>query len=375
MNSNKLSHAIVFSGGASQGAYQVGVLKALIGEHSPATNYLPLSPDILTGTSAGALNASMLLSELELGNPYPVRELEKTWLTKIARTGLTCGNGVSRFRFDFTKFFQFGCWASSPTRPIIDFFNDANYFAQELSSRANQFLESTARVEQRLADQANFSSFVSTEPIERILKERIRYDLIQKSKRAIRIGAVRWDTGYLNYFTNRDFSVDSGPSIIRASSAIPGLFPRIKVNGTEYADGGTIENSPLQGAIEENADVIHVISSFPRAANIPADRTVNTLDTLFRGVVINVSKSIRRDIERYRNVNDAILVLNQLRESGVAPQATENLKMIIDRIMRQRKPDYRRVTIHVHKPPEPLANLLDLLRFDREYIESLINRG
>ena len=160
-----------------------------------------------------------------------------------------------------------------------------------------------------------------------------------------------------------------------ASSAVPGLFSRVEVDGVEYADSLFVENSPLQGAVEANADVIHVISSFPKTANIPRERTVNTLDTLYRMLVINVSKSIRRDIERYRNVNDALLVIEKLRNEGADGQALLLLRQIVNRIMRQEEPDYRRIEIHVHKPPEPIANLIQFLNFDKEYIEALINKG
>ena len=186
---------------------------------------------------------------------------------------------------------------------------------------------------------------------------------------------MRWDTGFLHYFTNKDMTVDVGPRIVQASSAVPGLFPRVEVNGVEYGDGGVIENSPLQGAVEANADVIHVVTSFPRAANIPTDITINTVDTLYRMLVINVSKSLRRDMERYRNVNDALLVLETMREAGDVGTPYQLLQRILDRIMRQEQPDYRRITIHIHLPPEPMANLLEYVNFNREYLQELVRKG
>ena len=65
----KPSQAIVLSGGASQGAYHAGVLKALFRGESPATNYEPLQPDVFTGTSAGSFNAAALLGEIEAREP------------------------------------------------------------------------------------------------------------------------------------------------------------------------------------------------------------------------------------------------------------------------------------------------------------------
>ena len=51
-------HAIILSGGGGYGAYEVGVLKALLTGKSPTTGFEPLVPDIMTGTSVGAYNAT-----------------------------------------------------------------------------------------------------------------------------------------------------------------------------------------------------------------------------------------------------------------------------------------------------------------------------
>ena len=50
--------AVVLSGGGAFGAYEVGVMKALIDGKSPSTGYAPLTPDIFAGTSIGAYTSS-----------------------------------------------------------------------------------------------------------------------------------------------------------------------------------------------------------------------------------------------------------------------------------------------------------------------------
>jgi predicted acylesterase/phospholipase RssA len=312
---------------------------------------------------------------MEANNPNPTDYIEQLWLQRIARTGTSCGSGVYRTRGNPARFFDFGCLITNPLKPPLDLLQDANFLARESVRRGSQFLASTKRLGKRVLDQINLSSFVAMEPFQDVLQNSIRFDLIQRSKRYIRIGAVRWDIGFVHYFTNSDLTVDIGPKIVQASAAVPGFFPRVSVNGVEYADGGVIENSPLQGAVEANADVLHVVTSLPQTADVPADLTVNTLDTLYRMLVINVTKSLRRDIERYRNVNDALLVLQTLRESGNTGPAYEMLQQLLDRIMRQDEPDYRRVTIHVYAPPEPMATLFEFVNFDREYLEQLVRKG
>jgi predicted acylesterase/phospholipase RssA len=60
---NLEQEAVVLSGGGAKGAYEVGVLQALIAGQSPATGYRPLEPAIYTGTSVGAYNVSFLAAK------------------------------------------------------------------------------------------------------------------------------------------------------------------------------------------------------------------------------------------------------------------------------------------------------------------------
>ncbi|MEQ1825187.1 MAG: patatin-like phospholipase family protein, partial [Pirellula sp.] len=216
-DTNSIRNAVVLSGGASQGAYHVGVLKALFNGESPATNYQPLRPDVFTGTSAGSINAAALLGEIEADNPDPIGYLEKLWLERIARTGTSCGSGVYRVRGNPARFADFGCLITNPLKPPLDILQDLNFLAQESVRRGRQFLTSTERLGQRILNQLNLSSFIAMDPFQAVLQNAIRFDLVHRSSRYIRIGAVRWDTGYLHYFNNADLTVDVGPKIIQAS--------------------------------------------------------------------------------------------------------------------------------------------------------------
>src|SRR5262245_34179317 len=76
-------NAIVLSGGAAYGAYEVGVLKAL----SERTGF---DPSIITGTSVGAFNAAILAAD-------SIARLEEVWRDDIPDNGFR-GNGVIRLR-------------------------------------------------------------------------------------------------------------------------------------------------------------------------------------------------------------------------------------------------------------------------------------
>src|SRR5258708_1348975 len=88
--------ALVLSGGGANRASEVGVVKALLAGRSPATDFQPLAPDIVSGTSIGALNAAFLVSQwAELGAAAG-GALERLWLERLA--GGIRGNGVFRLR-------------------------------------------------------------------------------------------------------------------------------------------------------------------------------------------------------------------------------------------------------------------------------------
>jgi hypothetical protein len=79
----KHRQAMVLSGGGANGAYEVGVLKALLTGQSPATEFQPLDPDIFTGTSVGAFNAALLVSLWETHGQASISNLETTcWHAK-----------------------------------------------------------------------------------------------------------------------------------------------------------------------------------------------------------------------------------------------------------------------------------------------------
>ena len=82
--------ALVLSGGGADGAYAVGVLKALINGRSPATSYRPLDPDILTGTSCGAYNAAVLVSQWDEFGSASAGNLETIWLLPRPGGSATC---------------------------------------------------------------------------------------------------------------------------------------------------------------------------------------------------------------------------------------------------------------------------------------------
>src|SRR5207248_4477171 len=55
---------------------------------------------------------------------------------------------------------------------------------------------------------------------------------------------------------------ESGPlaPVLQASTAIPGVFPPVVLEGREYLDGGIVDNTPMDVAVEAGARPVRAIS-------------------------------------------------------------------------------------------------------------------
>src|SRR5215472_4499680 len=123
MNQLNARMAIVLSGGGAYGAFAIGVLKTLFAGRSPATNYVPLDADILTGTSVGAFNAALLAAQSGSCLDAALR-LEDIWLKQVADRPGSCGNGIFRIRGNPADLIETGC-LRDPARLAGRFAGDA----------------------------------------------------------------------------------------------------------------------------------------------------------------------------------------------------------------------------------------------------------
>ena len=57
------TQAVILSGGGGYGAYEVGIMKALLGGEMAGAGYRRIEPGIFTGTSVGSFNAAIMASQ------------------------------------------------------------------------------------------------------------------------------------------------------------------------------------------------------------------------------------------------------------------------------------------------------------------------
>ena len=188
-----MTTAFVLSGGASHGAIQVGMLEALYERG--------IEPDVIVGTSAGAVNGAFIASRPQAVET--ARELGKVW------TGLRRGQ----------------VFPVDPVTGALGFLGARNHLVP--GSGLRQLVQAHMTVE-RLEQTAL--------PLHVIATDVLRGEEVRLSK---------------------------GPLIdaVMASAAIPGVLPAIDWDGRQLLDGGVTNNAPISHALDLGASEIYVLSA------------------------------------------------------------------------------------------------------------------
>ncbi len=369
-------HAVVFSGGGADGAYEVGVAKALFNGKSPATQQRPLDPKVLTGTSIGSFNASYLVSHWDDYGPAAIGHLETVWLERIAE--INGHNGGFRIRLDPTMLLDPRRYLEDPLEPLRQLAGDTAFLGWEGTQRAVRLATGKEPFLERLLDTFNLSSLVSVEPWEQTLREVIDYKKIRQSPKKLSIAATNWVLGEVRMFGNHDMSDKLGPMAIRASSAVPGFYPPAKVGAQTYVDGAVLMNTPLKPAIKLGATVLHVIYMNTDIQKMPLNALDSTLETLYRSQVIAWAAAVNRDIKRAAAFNRGIELMEQ-QAKDVQPD-DKDLAAFLEAAGPMAKchnteRKYKQITIHRYFPPDGLDGALGFLNINRQRLARLIEDG
>src|SRR5207249_3589521 len=127
------TYGFVLSGGGAYAAYEVGVLRALCTGASPATAFTPIDAAVVSGTSAGSINAALIAQAAD--GPAAVDFAERIWARRIADPPGGCGSHVLRIRANPLAVLNPACLASGPTF-YSDFIADGAFLAAETAARA-----------------------------------------------------------------------------------------------------------------------------------------------------------------------------------------------------------------------------------------------
>lgn len=218
--------AFVLSGGGALGSVQVGVLDALIQSG--------LSPDIIVGTSVGALNGAWLAAHPD---PAGVRMLVDLW--RSLRRDTIFSGGRRRA------------------------------FLRLLLGRDHLFTDKGVRdlVSRNLGD---------------VTFDRLAVPLY--------VTATDIETGELAVF-------HEGPVLpaILASTALPGIFPPVRVDGHRYVDGAILSHCSIETAWRRGATHMVVIE----CPNPPPASTFGVAGPVARAFWASIVRLCRLEVERF----------------------------------------------------------------------------
>jgi NTE family protein len=186
----------VLGGGGARGAAQVGVLQALFEANVEA-------PVAIVGTSVGALNGASIAAYPSLAGTMMLREV---WMSRPA--------------LRVFEAHPLGLLVSGIRRDQLSAFPQQNV--------------------RRLIDRAQALTGVTTFEQLRVPLAVVATDLNAGKPAVFRSGPLT-------------------PALL-ASTAIPGVFPTVRINDREHLDGGVVENTPLNIAIDDGAREILAIS-------------------------------------------------------------------------------------------------------------------
>lgn len=276
---------LILSGGGARAAYQVGVLKA-IHRQLPKGHYNPF--DIISGTSAGAINGIALASfadNYRLG----IRHLERIWshfsCDQIYRTDVV---GITRSLLGLTRGVFMGARRQVETVSLLD-----------------------------------------NHPLRELLSDVIRFDAIQdainnQNLHALAVNCSGLSSGESVAFFQGHYSITNwqrqrrvGKRVeltldhLMASSAIPLIFPPVHIRDQFYADGAVRQLAPMSPALHLGAEKILVIgvsgaAHKPNTLTAAADQFPTPANMM--GHMLNAAflDSMETDIERLQRINRTV---------------------------------------------------------------------
>jgi predicted acylesterase/phospholipase RssA len=375
-------HAVILSGGGANGAYEVGVLKALFaGKSQWATGGQPLDPYVFAGTSVGSYNAAFLVSRWDVYGTAAIGSLEQLWLEDVSSSSQKPNNGVFRIREDPREYFNPRSFIPNPLEPFYHLVGDSAVLAWDGLQRAVNLVMAQEPLLQRVAQLLDFTSFIVLEPFRQLVNDTIGFSEIRRSQRKLLIAATNWELGRVRIFENQDMTDQLGPLAILGSTAIPGVFPPTAVGAQLFVDGGVLLNTPLNPVIDAGGRVLHVISLFPNVESIPLGTMSNTLATIYRQQIIGWAKSLESSVKRVRDINWTLAFAalaskaTQRMKERFSATDLESLRMKdIEQYLEQYRA-YTPVTVHRYYPGDDAGGPLGLLDFDRDRIKDLIEQG
>jgi len=332
----------VLSGGGARGAYEAGILAYLFSELSARLGR-PVTFDIITGTSVGAVHACYCAAMQ--GEPDAGEKLMNLWRSLSLDRVFAPGIG-DIFRIPLQLI------GLAPERPALP--------------------PTSKGVPERLPGLFD-TGWLEEIVIESIGWERIHQRIDDGSLQALALAATEISTGrsavfvdtgprtmpewpYDRFVIARDTRI--GPAHALASAAIPLAFPALRIDRTYYCDGGLRLNTPLSPALRLGADRVLVIGlRYPRPAE-EEDRIARRRETNYGSPTYLAGKALNALLlDRVEHDVARLRMFNSILEGGVREYGPDFLERINAPVLADRKRPYRIVHDYMIRPSKDLGRI------------------
>lgn len=139
------------------------------------------------------------------------------------------------------------------------------------------------------------------------------WDTYQNYDGTILFGVTNAITGEVEYMNALE--MDRRCTMLRASCAIPVLFPEIKINETPYFDGGLADPIPIRKAVKDGYDKHIIILTRPKGYRKEMDRQSKFVIKLLRKRYPKLVQQMEKRVDKY---NETIELCERLEEEGKA---------------------------------------------------------
>jgi NTE family protein len=356
---------LVLSGGGARGAYQVGVLQYL------ARQFPSAIPEILTGVSAGAINAAFIASRQE---PFVQKldELAEMWSNlRIEQV----------FRVDHDLMWRAVRWGGrlmtggkSPLKPaksMVDTRPLQEVLERELHAAADGTIEgihASLHAGWLRAFALTASSYTTGQSITWVqTREDCAMPAWERPQRKSQMCSLRVDH-------------------VMASAALPFFFPAIEVEGAWYGDGGIRLTAPLSPAIHLGATRILAVTTRYARTREEADRPVivnypppaQVAGILFNAIFLD---QLEDDAMQLRLVNKLIDAQAPDQRMGLRPiqllvlRPSEDLGRLANHYEADLPKGFRFLTRGLGTKETRSNDMLSLVMFQQDYVRHLIELG
>lgn len=167
------------------------------------------------------------------------------------------------------------------------------------------------------------SSFMGADGLRHLIETNIESDHLEDTKVPLSVVAADLATGSEVVLDHGDLA-----TALLASSAIPGVFPPVRIGDQVLVDGGVLDNMPISAAVKAGADRIWVLPT-GYACQLP-EAPRSALGVVMQSITLMVHQRLYADVQKYQGAVD-LEVVPPLCPLSVSPMDFSHTAELIER--------------------------------------------